>query len=285
MVDVTISLVGANGDSITLSDTGDFVLASGVTGFGIPATSVRIDESAGDGGTWRNTKRGVRDLDLPIVILGTDRGDVETKLRRLAKLLQNSAGATTIRADYSDGSSLSLDAYYVGGAETQFGSDAGLTYCKWVIQMQAPQPYWENSTELSFSVTSGNTGRGLLPQLTKLKVSSSQTLGVVNVNNQGDVPIQPRWVIRGPVTNLVVSNGSQAFTFPAPILGGATYTVDTATGEVINEAGINVYSLLGSAPKLFSLPPGTTKVTITGTDSSPDTQVTCYYSPRYEVIH
>lgn len=285
MVDVTISLVGANGDTITLADSGDFVLASGVTGFGIPATSVRIDDSAGDGGTWRNTKRGVRDLDLPIVILGTDRGDVETKLRRLAKLLQNSQGATTIRADYTDGTSLSLDAYYVGGAETQFGTDAGLTYCRWAIQMQAPQPYWENSTELSFAVTSGNTGRGLLPKLTKLRVSSSQTLGVVNVNNQGDVPIQPRWVIRGPVTNIVITNGFQQFSFPAPILGGSTYTVDTATGEVLNETGANVYSLLGSAPKLFSLPPGTTQVTITGTDASPDTQVTCYYSPRYEVIH
>ena len=58
MVDVTISLVGANGDSITLSDTGDFVLASGVTGFGIPATSVRIDESAGDGGLQRQGCEG-----------------------------------------------------------------------------------------------------------------------------------------------------------------------------------------------------------------------------------
>lgn len=285
MVDVTISLVGANGDSIALSDTGDFVLASGVTGFGIPATSVRIDESAGDGGTWRNTKRGVRDLDLPLVILGTDRGDVETKLRRVAKLLQNTKGATTIRADYSDGTSLTLAAYYVGGAETQFGSDAGLTYCKWVIQMQAPQPYWENSTRSSFSVTTGNTGRGLLPQLTKMKVSSSQTLGVVAVNNVGDVPIQPFYAIRGPVTGLQVSNGSVGFGFSAMIPAGATYTVDTATNEVLDDSGNNVYSLLNAAPKFFALPVGTSTVSITGTDADANTQITVYYSPRYEVIH
>lgn len=285
MVNVTISLVGSNGDTIALTDTGDFVLASGVTGFGIPSTSVRIDDSAGDGGTWRNTKRGVRDLDLPIVILGTDRGDVETKLRRLAKLLQNANGATTIRADYSDGTSLSLKAFYVGGAETQFGSDAGLTYCKWVIQMQAPQPYWETSTSQSFSISTGNTGRGLLPKLSKLRVSSSQTLGVVTVNNTGDVDTYPKWVIRGPVTNVVVSNGSQSFSFPAPILGGVSYTVDTATGEVTDDGGANIYALLGSAPKLFSLPPGITTVSVTGTDATADTRITCLYSPRYEVIH
>lgn len=285
MTTVTITLVGSNGDSITLADTGSFVLTSGVQGFGIPATSVRIDDSAGDGGVWRHTKRGVRDLDLPIAILGTDRDDVEAKLRRLSRLLQTTNGPTKIRADYSDGTSLFLEAHYVGGAETQFGSDATSFYCKWLLQMQAPQPYWQTSTESSFNINSGSTGRGLLPKLTKLRVSSSETLGVVTVNNVGDVPVQPRWVIRGPVDNLVITNGTQSFTFPDPILAGRTYYVDTATREVTNDAGENVYALLGAAPKFFALPPGTTTVQVTGTDSSPDTQITCYYSPRYEVIH
>lgn len=285
MVDVTISLVGSNGDTIELADDGDFVLTTGVTGFGIPSTAVRIDESAGNGGTWRHTKRGIRDIDLPLVIMGSDRADVETKLRRLARLLQDSKGPTKIVADYSDGTSVYLSAHYTGGAETQFGSDANSFFCRWVISMQAPQPYWETSTTSSFSVTTGNTGRGLLPQLTKLKVSSSQTLGVVNVNNQGDVEVFPTWVIRGPVTNLVVSNGSQSFSFPATILGGDTYTVDTMAGTVVNDRGENIYALLGSAPKLFSLQPGLTSVAVTGTEATPDTAITCYYSPRFEVIH
>jgi hypothetical protein len=68
-------------------------------------------------------------------------------------------------------------------------------------------------------------------------------------------------------------------------MAGTTYTVDTATGEVYNDEGENVYSLLGPAPKFFGLPPGITGISVTGIDSSPDTQITCYYSPRYEVIH
>lgn len=285
MTSVVISLVGSNGDTIELADSGDFILASGVTGFGIPSTSVRIDESAGDGGVWRHTKRGIRELDLPIVVLGTDRADVETKLRRLARLLQDRNGGTRIVANYSDGSSVFLEAHYVGGAETQFGSDASGTFCRWVVQMQAPQPYWQTSAEQSFSVTTGNTGRGLLPELTKLKVSSSQTIGVVLVDNVGDVDAFPRWEIRGAISNLIISNGVQSFSFPATIPAGSTYTVDTATGTVTNDQGANVYSLLGAAPKLFSLPPGLTTVTITGDGSTSDTRVTCFYSPRYEVIH
>jgi hypothetical protein len=285
MTSVTITLVGSNGDEIELADSGDYVLTTGVQGFGIPATAVRIDESAGDGGVWRHTKRGVRDLDLPLAILGTDRADVETKLRRLARLLQTTAGPTIIRADYSDGESLFLEAHYVGGAETQFGDDANGVYCRWLLQMQAPQPYWQTLNEQSFTVSSGNTGRGLLPNLAKLRVSSSQTLGVVNVNNQGDVSIHPRYVVRGPVTGLTIANGSQAFGFSEPIPAGATYTVDAETREVLNDEGENIYRLLNAAPKFFSLPPGESAVSIVGTESDENTQITVYYSPRYEVIH
>lgn len=285
MVDIQISLVGSNNDTIVLADDGDFVLATGVTGFGIPSTSVRIDDSAGDGGTWRYTKRGVRDLDLPIVVFGTSRADVETKLRRLARLLQDANGGTKIVASYGDGTSVYLEAHYVGGAETQFGSDATSFFCRWVVQMQAPQPYWQASGEKSFTISSGNTGRSLLPQLTKLRVTSSQTLGVVDVNNEGDVTVQPRWVIRGPIKNLSITDGKKVFSFPDEILAGKTYTVDTATSNVTDEQGENVYYLLAAAPKFFGLPPGESTVAVIGTDSSPDTKITCYYSPRYEVVH
>lgn len=285
MVDVTISLIGSNGDEIELADDGDFVLRTGVTGFGIPATNVRIDESAGPGGTWRFSKRGVRDLDLPLTIFGTTRDDVETKLRRVARLLQDGQGATKIVANYSDNTSVYLNAHYVGGAETQFGSDANSFFCNWAIQMQAPQPFWESEQSESFSITTGNTGRGLLPQLTKLKLTSSQTLGVVSVNNVGDVNIQPIWTVRGPVNELVISNGTQSFGLNSPVATGSTITIDTGKGTVVDDSGTNLYSKLNPAPKLFGLPPGTTSVSVNGVDATPETRITCYYSPRYEVVH
>lgn len=284
MVNVTISLIGSNGDTIELADDGDYVLLSGVSGFGIPSTSVRIDGSAGDGGTWRHTKKGVRDLDLPIAIMGTSEADVQTKLRRLSRLLQTTNGATKIVADYGD-TSLFLEVHYVGGAETVFGETANTSFCRWTLQMQAPQPYWQTSSEASFNVGTGSSGRGLLPKLTKMRLSSSQTLGVVTVDNEGDVVVYPRWVIRGPVTGLEITNGSQSFSLPDPVLAGRTYTINTATGEAFNELGENIYSLLGPAPKLFGIAPGVNNISVTGTDSSPDTAITCYYSPRFEVIH
>lgn len=285
MVDVTLSLIGSNGDTIELADDGDFLLTTGVTGFGIPETNVRIEASAGNGGVWRFSKRGLRTVDLPIVVLGSDRADVETKLRRLARLLQDSNGPTRLLAEYSDGSSVYLDAHYTGGAETQFGEDAGLTYCRWAISLQAPQPFWESATTSSFSVTSGATGRGLLPQLTKLKVSSSQTLGVVSVNNVGDVETFPVWTILGPVDNLTISNGTQSFSYVVSVTAGQTITIDTENSTVVDDTGANLYGNLGAAPKLFSLLPGTTAVSVLGENATSATRITCTYSPRYEVVH
>ena len=121
MVNVNYSLVGANGDEITF-DYSEFILNQNFVGFGIPPAQVRIENSAGDGGVFRHSKRGVRDVDLPITVLGTDRNDVQTKLRRLSRLLQDTSGPTKIKATYSSGESLTLDAHYVGGAESQWGN-------------------------------------------------------------------------------------------------------------------------------------------------------------------
>ena len=285
MVNLAISLTGANGDTISLDNNLNYILAAGVRGFGIPTTEVRIAPSAGDGGYFRHSKRAVREIDLPITIIGTDRGDVEAKLRRLAALLNVKNGATTVNATYSDGTAYALSAYYRGGAETVFGDTAGSTFCQWMITMQAPNPFWLSATPVSFVVGSGSTGRGLLPKLTKMRVSSDQTLGVVTANNTGDVDAFPIWQIRGPITNLVISNGTQSFSYPGTIAGGATVTVNTEAGTVTDDAGNNLYASLGTAPKLFALTPGTSSISVTGTAYTASTSVTCSYYPRYEVVH
>lgn len=284
MVNVNYSLVGANGDEITF-DYSSYVLNPNFVGFGIPPAQVRIENSAGDGGVWRHSKRGVRDVDLPITVFGTDRNDVQTKLRRLSRLLQDTSGATTIKATYSSGVSLSLEAHYVGGAESQWGTDAGLVWNKWVLSFQCPNPYWQSDALEEFRVTTGNTGRGLLPQLSKLKVTSSQVYGVITVDNEGDVPAYPVWYVRGPISDVVISNGTQSFSFTETVNDGETITVNTATGEVTDDLGTNRYSILGPAPKLFRIEPGVSSISVNGVAATQAAEVRLDYSPLYEVVH
>ncbi len=280
------SLTGANGDTIVF-DYENFVL-NGIVGANIPTTRMRIDESAGNGGTWRNTKRGVRDISLAVTVIGVDRADVETKLRRLAKLTQDTLGPTTLSALYDDNSSLTLEVHYSGGAEGNWNNETtGLVWCRWVMTFQAPQPFWQSADSQTFTVTAGNTGRGLLPQLSKLKVSSSQSLGVVSVVNNADVEAYPVWTIRGPISELEITNGVQSFGFNVPILAGETVTVDTEAGTVIGDNGANRYSILNPAPKLFPFQPGTSTIEIIATEGSTtsNTYISCSYALRYEVVH
>jgi hypothetical protein len=285
LVNVTISLQGANGDRISLAENGNFILTTGVAGFGIPSSEVRIDPSAGDGGVFRHSKRGIRELDLPIVIVGANRTEVQTRLRRLARLLQDRSGPTRLIADFTDGTSLFLEAHYVGGAETVFGEDAGLTYCRWVIQMQAPQPFWQSAKVEQFTVTRGATGRGLLPQLSKLKVSSSQALGTIFIDNTGDVAARPSYRVIGPIDQFSVSNGTVGFSFTQPVGAGETININTATGEVRDQTGANRYDILAPAPKFFQLPVGNTALSVSGVDATDDTRIDVFWAQRFEVVH
>lgn len=277
-------ITGANGDSITFDET-TYVLNPSLLGLGIPPTSVRIDESSRSGGVWRNTRRGVRNIDLPVTVLGANALEVESNLRRLSRLTQDTLGPTVLTA-LRDSGDLTMELHYVGGAELEYGGGAGGSqWARLVLSFQAPQPFWQSADEESFSVTSGQTGRGLLPKLSQLRVSSSQSLGIIDVDNTSDVAVYPVYEVAGPITGLTVSNGTESWGFDVTIEEGDAVEVDTEAGTVLGIDGVNRYSILAPAPKLFSFPPGQTTITVEGTETNLNTRVTCRYNLRYEVVH
>ena len=277
-------LTGANGDTITF-DRDDYILNPDLLGMGIPPTAVRIDESARYGGVHRYSRRAVRNVDLPITVVGTDSDDVETKLRRLAKITQDTSGPTVLTAIRASGD-LTLNVHYTGGAELKYGGSAGGDqWARLVLSFQAPNPYWESATTESFTVTSGNTGRGLLPQLSKLKVSSSQAIGVISVDNTSDVPVYPTFIVTGPVDDLEVTLNGEGWSFTESVATGEQFTVDHDAATVVNTAGVNRYDILDSNPKFFAIPPGTSGLLVNGTNTTADTSITLQYNLAFEVVH
>lgn len=285
MVAISYSLRGSNGETITF-DNDNYVLNPGMIGFGIAPTAVRLDESAGIGGLFRHSRRSIRELDLPVTIVGNNRAEVQTKLRKLARITQDRRGPMRLRATYPNGQQLFLDLHYRGGAEGQWGEDlGGLVWMRWVLQLVAPQPFWESLQRQTIELTGGGTGRGLLPQLTKLRVSSSQALGDVSITSTADVEVFPVWTIEGPVDDFTVSNGTESWTISGSIPLGDTVTVDTESKTVVDQTGANLYDRLGPAPKLFSLQPGETTLSITGQNATDETRILAEYALRFEVVH
>lgn len=285
MVDMSFTLLGGNGDSIWLDGSDGFYLTTGFRGLGIAATNVRIDESAGDGGTWRSTTRGIREFDLPIVVLGSDRADVESKLRRLAAALADRYGTPYLVAQYSDGTKYSIEVHYTGGAETTFGSEANETFCRWVITLQAPDPYWTSSAAVQFSLANPSTARGLLPRLDQLQVQNSAILGSFSVENPGDVDAFPVWTIDGTSTSATITLGSVGFSYTETIATGTKRIINTRAGTVVDGSGTNKYAYLAAAPKLFAIPPGSSTISVTISGADATTKVSGYFNPRREVLH
>lgn len=289
---VSFSIVGGNGDVISLDSGSDFVATKGLTGTGMVKADLRVTPSAGDGGTWRSTRRQSRDIDLPVTVLGSSRDDVEAKLRRLSNALSDRVGTPKLRVTYGDGSSWELDVHYVGGAETQHGSDAGDFFCTWAMTLQAPDPYWVSTTAQQYAVKASGATRGLLgapvgttATLSALRVSTSQAIGTLAVENTGDVDAYPVWVIDGPSTNVAVTIGGVGFAYTETLVAGDRITIDTRTATVTNASGTNKYSKLGTAPKLFRIPPGTSTLSITATGADTNTRISGYFNPRREVVY
>lgn len=290
MVNIDISLQGANGDIIALTENETFILSTGALGFGIPPVEVRIDPSASDGGVHRFTRRGVRELDLPITIVDSNRTVVESQMRRLANLLSDRQGATVIRATYSTGEVWELTGHYVGGADAVWGEDQNVIYAKWVAQFQCPNPYWIRQESESISIGTAGAGRGLIgtgKSLSELQIGSSQAIGEVTLENNGDVEAYPVWEFKGPADYVTLTNfdESKSFTYNAPILSDETITVDTFLGTVKDQTGANMYANLSAAPKFFTIPAGISEVNIEAVGTDSNSLISLFFQPRKEIVH
>lgn len=285
MVNVILSLVGSNGDEIVFNNDSDFILTDGLTGIGIPDTQVRFADSASDGGVWRFTKRGIREIDLPLVIFGASRSALEANLRRLSNALQDRRGATVLRASYANGEVWELqEGHYVAGANTSLEGSGNWT--RWALTMQFANPFWIRQRSESFSLGTGGANRSLIPTLAEMEITGSQVIGDITIENVGDVDAYPVWKFRGPVDSVTVtSQDGLQFKYDAIIPLGSEITIDTNRGTVVDESGVNKYANLAASPKLFTLPAGTSEVSIEAVGSDQDTLVSLYYQPRKEVVH
>lgn len=289
--DLPLSLFGTNGDVIDFHRwVGDFIGLTGARGFGVPPQVLTMLEGAGDGATVRNVRAGARDLDLPIGIFGENRGDILEKQRRLRAALRwdpaSGEPPAQLRFRLFGGEVFEIGVHYVAGAETQIGETGTDYYCRWLLTLRCPDPYWVALDEISFRLRSGSGGRGLLPRLANLRVSSSQVLGSVTVNNPGDVPAPIKWIVTGPGGPFsAVSSLGETLTFDTTLGSGEVITIDGETALVTDQTGENRYGELGDAPKLFSAQPGISTIDVLLPSATADSRVVGLFRPRRELVY
>lgn len=283
-----------NGDSIVLNNIlpKDFFKAAGATGLGVAPTKLNLREGALAGSKFRGSKRTTRYIDLPLIIFGDNAQAIEDKMRRLVRLWNDTYTSPMLIAKYEDGTEWSTEIHFAGGADPVYGTEDtdGKTFAKWLVSLAAPDPYFTSNTPVSMeTVRAANAGRGLIRTggggLSRLRLSSSQSIGTVEIDNPGDVDAFPIWVVKGPGDSFQATRAidGASFLFDASLLTD-TITFNTKTKKVTDQTGANRYGNLPGAPVLFSIPAGTSSVSVLIPNATSDTKIDMSFYPRRELL-
>jgi hypothetical protein len=284
MIDASIRLVGANGQSVTLLDTASQLMRRpGGSGWGMAPVVNSWFEGAGDGARLRGTRRVQRELVIPVSAFGADRAEVEKLIRQLAGTIRD---PFTVFMDYDDGRSYYIGAVYEAGASGQYGNNPQ-RQADLPIVLKCPDPYW-TSVQFQTLTVKPALGDPLLPELAELHVSSSVAQGQVVVENVGDVSSRPTWTITGPGSGLSITMDGRGLVLPSYTIPlGMTVTIAYVDGgwTIKNHLGVNLYKQLGPAPWFLEFPPGISTVDIAMANATPATSIQAIYPERREVMY
>lgn len=263
------------------SDAGLQVLA-GVTGLGLPDVSVQWFEGAGDGATWQGSRVLPRDIDLPLLADGLTPEGVQALISALATVFDPRTGPARLWLVRGDERRFA-DVVRVSGGSWTSGTDSdGDSWVRTLITVRAGDPYWTREASSDFEVRISAEGRGLLPKLAHLRLTSSQAMGSRTVENPGDSVAYPVWRVTGPGSNFTaISPTGQVLRWEGVLTAGETLTFDTRAGTVVDQTGANRYDRLAPAPRFWSVEPGESEVSVTLDGATTDSRITCSWQPRW----
>jgi hypothetical protein len=265
-------------DAVYKSGHGVQALA-GVTGLGLPPVNVQWSDGAGDGSVYRSRRVQARDIDLPLYVAGENREALKTYMSRLALMLSEPCELVFVE---EDGSEWFTSVARVGGGSYSYGNDTtGESDLRTVLTLRAGDPYFTAGRAESKSIVSGGAGGAFLTSMVSMSLFSSQAIGSIPLENIGDADAYPVWIVTGPGRNFRAALPSgEAFEWAGTLGVGETLVVDTKAGSVRDGTGASRYGSLLPAPRLWTIPPGTTEATASMLDTTSASRITCAWRPR-----
>jgi hypothetical protein len=276
-------LLVSGADVIDLNEIDDkgvgFQAKTGTNGLGLPPVSVQWLEGAGDGATYRATRVQSRTIDLPIEILANDRVELQAQLSRLALML---AGGCTLVLDEGNGVTWSTEVHRTGGGDYTYGGDTiGEREFSTTITLMAGDPYFTSSEQQVRYVGGNAATAAFLSSLANVKVAPSQAIGEITLSNSGDAPAYPVWEVTGPGDHFVATSSTgETLKWNGTLTAGQKLTVDTRKGTVVDQSGANRYDLLDTAPRFWTVRPGTSTAVASLLNTTTASRITCSWYPR-----
>lgn len=254
-----------------------------------PPAEASEDEVPGQpGARVRDVRHGVREFVLPLRIgVFPTAAESRTALRALVATMDPTRGEGRIRvSDTPTGDVREIRCRYSAGlgVDEVLGETSMPTWTRAAVAFRATDPYWYDTspTVLEFGIGETPDFFPILP----IRLSSSEVLADVSIDNRGDVATWPVWEISGPggppVAIRHLGTG-RATVIDASLLAGQTIIVDTRPGAktVTREDGTNLYPALTLASSLWTLRPGSNPIRVEMGGSNLDSRVRLRYRPAY----
>lgn len=256
-----------------------FQALPGVTGLGLPAVNINWLEGAGDGATYRGQRVLPRDIDLPLYIDGG--GGHAALQKQLDELSMALAGPCKLHFLDDSGVEWETEVVRVGGGNYVYGENTTGNDLFMVITLRAGDPFWTMRKVMRKTLKAGGGSGAFLSNMKKMKVSSSQVIGNVLIENPGTAPAYPVWVVRGPGKNFqATSPNGERFRWEGTLASGETLYIDTRTSTVRDGEWSNRYKEMAAAPRLWSVPPGKTTARVSLENTNSNSSVTVEWRPR-----
>lgn len=270
----TLSMETEDGLTIDLDgflnhEAGLQVLA-GVSGFGLPAIDTQWGEGAGDGARYRGRRVLPRDIDLPLLVSGDGRDGLRDAVRELSLAMR---GKINLIWSDDDGQSWAVECYRVGGGDYVYGQDTyGEDTLLLSVTLRAGDPFWTRTTSDVITVGQRSTGVSMLDDLSALNIIDAEMDGSLQVNNVGDAPTYPTFIVNGPVSTVLLKSPSgKKVEWTGTLRAGETLTFDMGEGTVRDHRGYNRYGGLSPAPQFWAFEPGISTATLLVTGGSAGT--------------
>lgn len=282
-----LRIVGGSGKTINLypwlaAELRGAEALAGITGFGLMEQRNQWFQGSGNGNTWRSATIGPRTITIPLWVYAENRTDLQNQISGLAVALDPRFGESRLEFADDTGSIWTLDVVRSGKLDWARKVDSDdRKYFKTQLTLEAGDPFWTRSTPSEFYVTRVVGEQTFLPKIAELRVTSGAAFGQRDVENIGDAESWPQFTITGPATHLdLIGPNGETVLWDGTLLVGQTLHLDMRTCVIVDSFGNNRYDGFGTAPRFWSIAPGTSRVTVQALGSSDTTTIHAQWWPR-----
>jgi phage-related protein len=277
-----ISWISAENEE-TIFTVQDWIDVSGWSGFNM-ADFQHIEDPIPfeDGAFYRRSKTLPRELDLDLIVWGSNRSELFQRVRQLTNALNVYKGMGKIRFISPDNVDRYISCLYKEGLGGSEGEDGGVSWRKITLVFRCFDPYFYGSETTEVFQLDENPPMWF--PFFPLNLGGDAVVSQIQIDNTGDVKTFPVWTIHGPgddpkMTNLTTG---EVLTISGVTLDeNQTITIDTKSRQITLDDNINLLPLLAWGSTFWTLEPGVNQVKIEMANATADSSIQLAYSPRY----